>query len=179
VFTAIAVVVLGVEHGILIAVALSLLRHVRHSYRPHTMMLAPGSDGRWQPVPAQPGTLTAPGLIVYRFGADLFYANDHFFVEDVRQLIDRAPGKVRTFVVDASAITDLDYSAARSLTDLLEMLMQQNVTVVFARVNRYLRSDMDRHGITQVVKASCIFSTMHEALAAAGVPADPHTQGVM
>jgi MFS superfamily sulfate permease-like transporter len=97
----------------------------------------------------------------------------------VRQLIDRAPGKVRTFVVDASAITDLDYSAARSLTDLLEMLMQQNVTVVFARVNRYLRSDMDRHGITQVVKASCIFSTMHEALAAAGVPADPHTQGVM
>jgi SulP family sulfate permease len=179
VFTAIAVVVLGVEHGILIAVALSLLRHVRHSYRPHTMMLAPGSDGRWQPVPAQPGTQTAPGLIVYRFGADLFYANDHFFVEDVRQLIDRAPDKVRTFVVDASAITDLDYSAARSLTDLIEMLIQQNVTVVFARVNRYLRSDMDRHGITQVVKPSCIFSTLHEALAAVGVPADPRTQGVM
>ena len=142
VVTAIAVVVLGVEHGILIAVALSLLRHVRHSYRPHTMMLAPGAEGRWQPVPAQPGTQTAPGLIVYRFGADLFYANDHFFVEDVRQLIDRAPSTVGTFIVDASAITDLDYSAARSLTDLFEMLMQQNVTVVFTRVNRYLRSDM-------------------------------------
>jgi SulP family sulfate permease len=179
IFTAIAVVVLGVEHGILIAVALSLLRHVRHSYRPHTMMLSPGPDGRWQPVPAKPGTQTAPGLIVYRFGADLFYANDHFFVEDVRQLIDRAPSKVGTFVVDASAITDLDYSAARSLTDLLEALTQRNVTVVFARVNRYLRSDMDRHGITEVIKASCIFSTLHEALAAVGVPADPRTQGVM
>jgi SulP family sulfate permease len=179
VFTAIAVVVLGVEHGILIAVALSLLRHVRHSYRPHTTMLAPGPEGRWQPVPAQPGTQTAPGLIVYRFGSDLFYANDHFFVEDVRQLIDRAPSKVATFVVDASAITDLDYSAARSLTDLLETLKQQNITVVFARVNRYLRSDMDRHGITQVIKASCIFSTLHEALAAVDVPADPRTQGVL
>ena len=179
VFTAIAVVVLGVEHGILIAVALSLLRHVRHSYRPHTMTLAPDPDGRWQPVPSQPGAQTAPGLIVYRFGADLFYANDHFFVDEVRLMIDNAPSKVQWFVVDASAITDLDYSAARSLADLFESLTQQNVEVVFARVNRYLRADMDRHGITGIVKASCIFSTMHEALAAVGVAGDPRAQGVM
>lgn len=179
VFTAIAVVVLGVEHGILIAVALSLLRHVRHSYRPHTMLLRPGSDGRWQPAPSQPGTQTAPGLIVYRFGADLFYANDHFFVEEVRMVIDKAPDKVRWFVVDASAITDLDYSAARSLADLFESLRQQNVEVIFARVNRYLRADMDRHCITEIVKASCIFSTMHEALAAVGVAGDSRAQGVM
>jgi sulfate permease, SulP family len=179
VFTAIAVVVLGVEHGILIAVALSLLRHVRHSYRPHTMMLAPGPDGRWQPVPSQPGTQTAPGLIIYRFGADLFYANDHFFVEEVRLMIEKAPVKVRWFVVDAGAITDLDYSAARSLTDLFESLTQQNVEVVFARVTRYLRADMDRHGITEVVKPSCIFSTMHEALAVVGVAGDARAQGVI
>jgi len=177
VFTALAVVVLGVEHGILIAVALSLLRHVRHSYRPHTMMLAPGADGHWLSVPAQPGTQTAPGLIVYRFGADLFYANDHFFVEEVRLLIDRAPSKVRRFVVDAGAITDLDYSAARSLGDLFESLRAQQIVVVFARVNRYLRADMDRHGITQVIKASCIFGTLHEALAAVGVTADVRIQG--
>ncbi|RFU45200.1 SulP family inorganic anion transporter [Paraburkholderia sp. DHOC27] len=179
VVTAVAVVVLGVEHGILIAVALSLLRHVRHSYRPHTMLLAPGPDGRWQPVPSRPGTQTAPGLIVYRFGADLFYANDHFFVEEVREIIDQAPSKVRWFVVDASAITDLDYSAARSLTDLFDSLAQQNVEVIFGRVNRYLRADMDRHGITEIVKPSCIFSTLHEALAAVGVAGDARAQGVM
>ncbi|CAB3776468.1 hypothetical protein LMG28614_00220 [Paraburkholderia ultramafica] len=91
VFTAAAVVLIGVEHGILVAVALSLLRHVRHSYRPHTMILVPGDDGVWVPVPAVPGIQTAPGLIVYRFGADLFYANDHFFVDDSRRLIDQAP----------------------------------------------------------------------------------------
>jgi SulP family sulfate permease len=50
--TALAVVVIGVEDGILLAVALSLLRHVRHSYHPHTMMLAPtqATGGRWAPV---------------------------------------------------------------------------------------------------------------------------------
>ncbi|CAH2896972.1 MAG: Sulfate permease and related transporters (MFS superfamily) [uncultured Paraburkholderia sp.] len=57
--TAAAVVLIGVEHGILLAVAVSLLRHVRHSYRPHTMILAPGDDGLWIPVPAVPGTQTA------------------------------------------------------------------------------------------------------------------------
>ncbi|HEY2000447.1 SulP family inorganic anion transporter [Paraburkholderia sp.] len=177
--TALAVVVLGVEHGILIAVALSLLRHVRHSYRPHTMMLAPGADGRWLPVPALPGTQTSAGLIVYRFGADLFYANDHFFVEEVRLLIDRAPSPVHWFVVDAGAITDLDYSAARSLSDLFETLKEQHVTVVFARVNVYLHADMNRHGITQIIGASCVFSTMHEALAAVGVAGDVKVQGVL
>jgi hypothetical protein len=37
------------------------------------------------------------------------------------------------------------------------------------QMNRYLRSDMDRHGITPVVETRCIFSTLHEALRMAGV----------
>jgi sulfate permease, SulP family len=172
-FTAAAVVLIGVEHGILIAVTLSLLRHVRHSYRPHTMVLVPGEDGVWLPVPAVPGMQTTPGLIVYRFGADLFYANDHFFVEDIRCLIDRAPNAVTCLVIDASAITDLDYSAARSVGELCNTLKQSGIHVIFARVNRYLRSDMDRHGITPIVEERRIFGTLHEALLAAGIE-KPH-----
>src|SRR6202011_72165 len=67
--TAATVVTLGVEQGILLAIALSLFRHVRHSYRPHTMMLAPDAAGMWIAAPAAPGIETEPGLIVYRFGA--------------------------------------------------------------------------------------------------------------
>jgi sulfate permease, SulP family len=163
--TAAAVVVIGVEDGILLAVALSLMRHVRHSYHPHTMMLTPGPETRWQPVPATPGVETAPGLIVYRFGADLFFANDHFFVDDVRRLLDRAPTPVRSFVVDAAAITDLDYSAAKTLADFCDGLKQRGIDVIFARVNQYLRSDMDRHGVTAAIGEAHIFDTLHEALA--------------
>jgi MFS superfamily sulfate permease-like transporter len=54
--TAAVVVAVGVEQGILLAMALSLFRHVRHSYRPHTMVwaprrrgpLAPGADDAWR-----------------------------------------------------------------------------------------------------------------------------------
>ena len=164
--TAAAVVGIGVEQGILLAIALSLFRHVRHSYRPHTMMLIPGAGGGWEPIPAAPGKQTEAGLIIYRFGADLFYANYTRFTDDVRALVDRAPTPVRGFVVDASAVTDLDFSAASAIRDLLADLAARNVTIVFARVSPYLRADMDRHGITAAARADHIFTTLHEAIAA-------------
>jgi SulP family sulfate permease len=166
VITAATVVAIGVEEGILLAIALSLFRHLRHSYRPHTVMRGPHATGRWMPMPVTPGKETEPGLIVYRFGADLFYANHNRFADEVRTLVDRAPTPVRWFIVDAGAITDIDYSAARALRDLLDDLRRQQVCIVFARVSSYLRSDMDRHGITAVMGEVRIFATLHEALAA-------------
>jgi len=166
--TAATVVVLGVEPGILLAIALSLFRHVRHSYRPHTMMLEPDGAGRWEPVPAVPGKVTRPGLIVYRFGADLFYANENRFAEEVRALVQCAPAPLRWFIVDCAAITDIDYSAAQSIRDLLHELQGRGITVLFARVNPFMRSDMDRHRITPVIGESHIFATLHEAIAATG-----------
>jgi len=174
--TAIAVVMIGVQNGIALAIALSLLRHVRHSYRPHTMMLAPGETGRWLPVPAAPGRETAPGLIVYRFGADLFYANDHRFVDEARRLINAAPTPVRWFVVDAAAITDIDFSAGRSISDLCEELARRGVRVIFGRVNPYLRADMNRHRITPVVGEQNLFDTLHEALASVHPDLGAHTE---
>jgi sulfate permease, SulP family len=167
IITAAVVVAVGVEQGIVLAMALSLFRHVRHSYRPHTMVWVPDAEGRWMPAPTTPGAVTEPGLIIYRFGADLFYANDHRFTDEVRMLVEHAPTPVRWFIVDAGAITDVDYSAARSIRDLLDDLARQNVGMIFARVSPYLKSDMDRHGITAAVGAARIFPTLHEAIAAA------------
>ena len=167
VITAGTVVAFGVEQGILLAIALSLFRHVRHSYRPHTMMLAPDSTGQWVPIPVTPGTVTEQGLIVYRFDADLFYANQNVFTDEVRALIARAATPVRWFIVDAAAITDVDYSAAQGVRDLVEDLARQKVSMIFGRVNPYLRSDMDRHGITAALGETRIFATLHEAIAAA------------
>jgi sulfate permease, SulP family len=167
VITAATVVALGVEQGILLAIALSLFRHVRHSYRPHTMILAPADNGTWVPAPAVPGRTTTADLIVYRFGADLFYANANRFADEVRALIQCSPTPICWFIVDCAAITDLDYSAALAIRDLLDELERRHIVVVFGRVNPYLRSDMDRHCISPVVGNGRIFSTLHEAIALA------------
>jgi sulfate permease, SulP family len=166
VITAATVVVIGVEEGILLAIALSLFRHLRHSYRPHTMMLAPDARGRWMPMPVTPGKETEPGLIIYRFGTNLFYANHNRLGDEVPALVEHAPTRAHWFIVDAGAITDLDYSAGQSIRDLLDELARHQVSMVFARVNPYLRSGMDRHGITAALGERRIFTTLHEALAA-------------
>jgi SulP family sulfate permease len=175
IITAAAVVAMGVEQGILLAISLSLFRHVRHSYRPNTMIIAPDANDRWQPMPTRPGLVTEPGLIIYRFGADLFYANVNRFADEVRTLLQHAPTPIRWFIVDASALTDIDYSAAHGVRDLLADLTRQGVGVLFARVSPYLRADLDRHGITAAVGEHCIFATLHEAIAAArdATPAEP------
>jgi MFS superfamily sulfate permease-like transporter len=82
-------------------------------------------------------------------------------------LVAHAPTPVRWFIVEAGAITDIDYSAARSIRELLDDLRHQNVEMIFARVSPYLRSDMDRHGITAAIGEGRIFTTLHEAMAAA------------
>jgi sulfate permease, SulP family len=162
--TAGTVAFIGLEQGILLAVGLSLLRHVRHSYRPHTSVLAPGPTGRWVQVPALPGVQTEPGLLVYHFGADLFYANENRFTDEVRSLVKHAPAPVRWLVIDAGAITAIDFSAARAVHDLFDDLRASGVELVFARVSAYLRADMDRHGITAVVGPARVCATLHEAI---------------
>src|SRR4029450_11322674 len=73
--TAAVVVVIGVEQGILLAVVPPLPPHVPPSYRPHTAVLVEDGAGQWRPTAAVPGTLSGPGLVIFQFGAGLFYAN--------------------------------------------------------------------------------------------------------
>ena len=166
--TAVVVVLIGVEQGILLAMVLSLLRHVRHSYRPHISVLVEEVEdgvGRWRPVAAVPGTLSAPGLVVFQFGADLFYANAGRFAENVRGLIEQAPTPVNWLVVDAGAITNVDYSAARVLRTLQDDLTRDGVVLVLVHAPSSLLADLGRHRLIDVIDAQHIFETLHEALA--------------
>ena len=168
-FTAAAVPTIGVEHGILLAIALLLVQHVRHSYQPHTVILIPGRTDRWARAPATPGSQTKPGLIVYHFGADLFYANADRFAGEVRALVEKAPAPVRWFILDVGALTSIDYSAAQTVRDLLGELASKNVRVAFARVSAFLRSDLDSFGVGAMLGESRIFERLHDAIAASSV----------
>ena len=63
-------------------------------------------------------------------------------------------------------MTDLDYSAAQAIREPIDELASQKIRMILARVNPYLRSDMDRHRITATIGESGIFTTLHEAIAA-------------
>ena len=88
--TAAAVVVLGVEDGIVLAVVASIIDHLRHSYHPRNSVLVKSPAGHWQPVPVLPGARTEEGLAIYRFGTNLYYANASRLLDDVMALVATA-----------------------------------------------------------------------------------------
>jgi SulP family sulfate permease len=138
---------------------------VRHSYRPHTAVLV-DDGGQWRPIPAVPGVLSGPGLVIFRFGADLFYANAGHFAAAAHGLVEGAPTPVNWLVVDAGAITSIDYSAAQVLRDLLQDLIARGITFVLVHTQSSLRADLNRHRLSNVIGAVHIFDSLHEALAA-------------
>jgi sulfate permease, SulP family len=164
--TTAVVVIVGVEQGIVLAMVVSLLRIVRHSYHPHTAVLVEDEKGIWRMTAAVPGAVTEPGLVVYQFGAALFYANAGRFADEIRRLVGPAPSPVRWLVVHAGAITDVDYTAARVVRELQQDLARRGVMLVFAHVQSDLKPDLDRHGLTQAIGPTRIFDTLHQALAA-------------
>jgi sulfate permease, SulP family len=163
--TAAVVVIIGVEQGIILAMVLSLLRHVRHSYRPHTAVLVQDAAGQWRPTPAVPGARSEPGLVVFQFGADLFYANAGEFANDVRGLVEHASPPVHWLIVDAGAITSVDYSAARVFRALHDDLVRTGVVLLVAHAPMSLQADLQRHRLTAVIGADHLFDTLREALA--------------
>jgi len=155
-----------VEQGIVLAMVLSLLRIVHHSYHPHTGVLVETERGDWRTEVAAPGALTEPGLAVYRFGAPLFYANANRFSDEILRLADQNKSTLRWVIVDAEAMTNVDYSAARVVRALSESLARRGVALVFSRVHPELQADLDRHHISTAIGRDHIFSRLHEAISA-------------
>lgn len=163
--TAAAVVLAaGVEQGILVAMGLSLLRIVHHGYRPHTGVIIQDSNGTWNVLPVARGAATQPGLVLYHFGAALFYANANRFSEEILSLVGPAPSAVRWLIVDAEAITNVDYSAARVVRQLDEILARAGVLLGFARLPWETKADFVRHHLTEVIGPARMFDRLHDAL---------------
>ncbi len=157
-----AVVVLGVEEGIVLAVVASVIDHLRHSYNPRNSVLMKSPAGHWRPAPVLPGARTEEGLVVYRFGTSLYYANASRLIEDVTALSQGSP--LRWMVLDGAAIGDVDYTAAASLTRVIEHLRKRHIRLAVSTVNAPVREQLDRYGISAALGPGAYYDTPGEAL---------------
>jgi high affinity sulfate transporter 1 len=164
--TAATVVIFGVEQGIILAVVLSLLQHVRRSYRPQTGVVVRDAADHWCIEDPLPVKLAEPGMVIFWFGADLFYANVAFFAEQARMLVHESPTPVRWLTIDATAITGLDFSAGRALAELQQDLANIGVTLALIVVPVRHRGHLERMGLIELIGANHIFESRHACLAA-------------
>ncbi len=163
--TTAAVVILGVEEGIVLAVVASVVDHVRHTYHPLNSVLVKSPAGHWQPAPVLPGARTEEGLVVYRFGTSLYYANASRLIDDVTALSAHG-SPLRWMVLDGAAIGDVDYTAAAALTRVIEHLRKRHIRLAVSSVLGPVRKQLDRYGISAALGPGAYYETPGEALEA-------------
>jgi MFS superfamily sulfate permease-like transporter len=163
--TAAAVVVLGVEYGIALAVVASIVDHLRHSYSPLNTILVKSPAGHWRPCPVAPGARTEQGLVIYRFGTSLYYANAAKLLDDITALVGHG-GPLRWLVLDCAAIGDIDYTASAVLTKVADHLHQRQIRFAISDVLDPVRQQLDRYGISKTLSPGGYYDTPGEALEA-------------
>jgi sulfate permease, SulP family len=166
--TAFVVVVVGVKQGIILAIVLSILDHLRRSYHPRNTYLVQGADGTLHSelvVAGDPPRELVPGLVVYRFGSIMYYANASRLVEDIRTIVGAGEAPV-WLCLDAEMVSDIDFSAGATILDMLGIVHGAGSRLVAARVNRHVRAELDRYGITEKVGADAFFDSIESVVEA-------------
>jgi SulP family sulfate permease len=164
--TAAIVVVVGVEQGIILAMLLSILVHLRHSYRPTDLVLVPDVGNTLRFAPLDSGGQVKPGVVAYHFGASLYFANAASFSEEVLKLVADTTPPVEVLLLDFSAVGDIDFSAAYMLRKLLEALQEKNVDVLLMNVTSPVSVEMQSSGLTTLIGAENIFEDAAGAMTA-------------
>jgi MFS superfamily sulfate permease-like transporter len=159
--TGLTVVAVGVEQGILLAIGLSLIDHTRHGYAPKNAVLVFSETGEWRPRPWTSRVQALPGLIIYHFAHSMYYANARLLEEEVTDLIDNADPPLRWFCIDASAVDDVDYSAAETIRSLDRILTEKGIHLVVAQVLEDVKAASSHH-MRQLFGAGALFDTLSE-----------------
>lgn len=143
---------IGSIPGIVVAFVLALVNLAKRAANPAIDVLASSgepSDSLLDQAPK--GQVTAPGVVVVRLAAPLFFANGSVFSDAVKRAVERARaagnGPVRHVVVDMEAVTDVDVTGAESFEALLVWLERERIDLGFSRVRPDARARLAQLGL--------------------------------
>ena len=177
--TALGVVTLGVEAGILTGVVLSLGVLVWRSSHPHMAVVGrvPGSE-HFRNIKRH-AVETVPGLLALRVDESLFFANATILEDYIEKLLTDDPS-LRYVLLICSAVNQVDTTALGVLTQLERSLSARGMTFALAEVKGPV---MDRLRTTELGQrlTGKVFMSVHEAFEHAtrsGEPPVPDKEGL-
>jgi high affinity sulfate transporter 1 len=163
------VLALGVLPGVMLAIALSLAWLLMVASRPQDAVLGrvPGLPG-FHSVADYPKATTVPGLLLYRFEANLVFFNIDFFGERLRAAIQASQAPVKWVIVDASPINWIDATALQRLDELHSELAAQGIMLGVARARLSLNRAFNPRWVAQRLPATGFrrFPTLRAAVRA-------------
>jgi sulfate permease, SulP family len=148
--------------GIVIAFVLAVINVTRRAANPPIDTLKADGDPNASLLEAAPGgEETAPGVLVVRLAAPLFFANSTVFQQAVEGSVG-ATG-ARHLVLDMEAVTDIDVTGAESWEALRAYLDAHDADLSLTRVRPGIRDRLEHLGLGDGLR---YFDTNRDALAA-------------
>lgn len=166
--TAAAIIVLPIEQGVAVGIALSLLHGIWSTTRARLVQFdrVPDTTIWWPANPNMPGE-RSPDVAVVGLQAPLSFLNASNFRSDVLHVVRTATPKPKLLVLEASGILEIDFTAAQILLDLIKQCGEEGVTVAMARLESTRAQEaFTRFGIYDALPKGCIFHSVDEAVRA-------------
>jgi len=160
------VLTLGVLQGVGLGVVLSLLVLIKKASHPGTAVLGrvPGERTYYRDIQRRTDAKTIPGLLIFRFDARLIFFNCNFFASEVKRCIAEAQEPVKTILIDAEAMNDIDITGADRLIKLNTELNSKNIVMFLSHVRDPLRDKMRRMGVEDAIGADHIYETTRDGV---------------
>ena len=156
---------LGLELGVLLAIATSITLIVYRVSRPRIPELGrlPGTDS-FVELARHPHAETYPRTAIVRVETALYFTNAEPFANRLFSLeLDHR--ELHTIVLDASGVNHLDATADHQLRKLAARYRERGIRLLFVNVDDDVRDVMDASGLTELVGLDCFFPTDADAVA--------------
>lgn len=155
----------GIQRGILIGVAASLLLFMVRTTRPHTAVLGRVGDSTdYRNVLNYSDTRTVPGVLVVRIDAQFYFGNVTFLKDLLRLREHQASEPVRCVIIDAAGLNQLDSSADDALHQILDDYERRGIALAFASVKMPVLRVMRASGLHDRIGADRYFMNVHAAV---------------
>jgi MFS superfamily sulfate permease-like transporter len=158
---------LGVLKGVIIAVAATLLYLLIKGLRPRDAMLGriPGRDGFYK-LHRHSNAKPIPGMAICLFQGSLLFFNVDHVKSRIEEIAANLPSDTRWLILDASAVVQIDSTAAAMLDEIHAMLDARGVALGIAELHNEPRAILERSGTLARIGSAMIFDDLEDASAA-------------
>lgn len=120
----------------------------------------------WVTTPPSGSAAGSKCLDSYLVYAPLWYGNADYLRLRILELLDTASEPVRTVVLDANAMSDIDYTGLQSLWGLTIELERRKVAFGIARPSHLIHHELKHGALLKQIGSDHIFASVDEAVVA-------------
>ena len=163
--TFLATLLLGIEQGIIIGVSLSLIILIFRTSRPYVAELGKVPNANFYRNKERfAEVIIAEDILVFRFDAQLFYANSNYFRDKLDDMMAKKGSALKLIVLDAESINRVDSTGVEMLKERIRYCQKKGIFFYFAGVKGPVRDDLFRSGILEIIDLNHFFMRANQAV---------------